>query len=271
MPLSPTDFPFVADAGAYRLSNAYWLARAARIAYQDKDTIEPATKQIGLTKFAFLSKDDTEGFVAANDKIIVVSFRGTQPSHLKDLLADAKIHKVAGPLGGEVHRGFLHGFELVETAMFDAIRRFRDPRQPQSLWCTGHSLGAALAVIAAAKLLADGQTVNGLYDFGQPRVGDQDFVDEFERRCSGRYFRFVNNNDAVTRVPPRAFGYSHGGTLRYIDSAGAIQSDISFWNSFLDRVKGRMEDFLKPGTDGLKDHGMEHYEGRIEKALKAGA
>ncbi len=271
MPLSPTDFPFVSDTTAYSLSNAYWLARAARIAYQDKDKIEPAVRQIGLDKFAFLSKDDTEGFVAANDKIVVVAFRGTQPSHLKDLLADAKIHKESGPLSGVVHRGFLNAFELVQVAMFDTIRRFRDPRQPQSLWCTGHSLGAALAVIAVAKLLADGQTVNGLYDFGQPRVGDQDFVDEFERRLSGRYFRFVNNNDTVTRVPPRGLGYSHGGAVRYIDSDGVIQSDMSFWNSFLDRVKGRMEDFLEPGTDGLKDHSMELYEGHIEKALTASA
>lgn len=269
MSLSPTDFPFDAAAPTYKLSNAYWLARAARIAYQDKDKIEPATRQIDLDKFAFLSKDDTEGFVAANDKIVVVSFRGTQPSHLKDLLADAKVHKVPGPLAGVVHRGFLHAFELVEDAMFDAIRGFRDQRQ--SLWCTGHSLGAALAVIATAKLLAAGDNVNGLYDFGQPRVGDEEFVNEFERRIDGRYFRFVNNNDTVTRVPPRALGYDHMGALRYIDSDGAIQTDMSFWDSFLDRVQGRMEDFLEPGTDGLKDLGMEHYEGQIEKALMAGA
>lgn len=267
MPVSPSDFPFVSDASAYSLSNAYWLARAARIAYQDKDQIEQAVRQIGLDRFAFLSQGDTEGFVAANDRIIVVAFRGTQPSHLKDLLADARIHKVPGPLGGLVHSGFLHAFELVESAMIDAVRSFRDQRQ--SLWCTGHSLGAALAVIAVAKLLADGQTVNGLYDFGQPRVGDQAFVNEFERRINGCYFRFVNNNDTVTRVPPREFGYDHMGALRYIDTEGTIQTDMSFWDSFLDRVKGRMEDFLKPGTDGLKDHGMEHYEGHIEKALMA--
>ena len=198
-----------------------------------------------------------------------MAFRGTEPTHLKDLLPDARLHKVQGPLG-DVHRGFLHAFELVKDDVFNAIQRLRDKNHPQSLWCTGHSLGAALAVVAVAHLLADGQTVNGLYNFGQPRVGDEAFAEEFQRRFSGRHFRFVNNNDSVTRVPPRAFGYSHTGELRYIDSTGEIQADMGFWNKFLDRVTGRMEDFLKPGTDGLKDHSMSLYVQHIEKTLTSG-
>lgn len=270
MALTPAAFPFAADATAYSLNNAYWLARAARIAYQQKDQIKPEVQQVGLSQFEFLTKNDTEGFVAANDRIIVVAFRGTEPTHLQDLLADARVLRVAAPLAGKVHRGFLNAFNLVEEQMFGAIQRFRKPGQPQSLWCTGHSLGAALAVIAAAKLLAAGQTVNGLYDFGQPRVGDEEFAKEIERRLSGRYFRFVNNNDTVTRVPPETLGYGHSGALRYIDSGGAIQTDISFWNKFRDRIKGRIEDLLKPGTDGLKDHSMNDYEEHLEKALAGG-
>ena len=264
------DIPFESTTTAYSLNNAYWLAQAANIAYQEKSTIEPAVSKLGLENFEFLSKKDTEGYIAANEKIIVVAFRGTEPTHLQDLLADAKLHKVQGPLG-EVHRGFLHAFELVKDDVFNAIQRLRDKNHPQSLWCTGHSLGAALAVVAAAHLLVEDQTVNGLYNFGQPRVGDDRFAREFNRRLPGRHFRFVNNNDSVTRVPPRAFGYGHTGELRYIDSAGHIQEDTGFWHRFLDRVTGRIEDFLKPGTDGLKDHSMSLYVHHIENALKSGA
>ena len=269
MPTTTTDFPFESNATAYSLTNAYWLAQAANIAYQEKGAIQQGVAKLGLENFEFLSKGDTEGYVTANENIIVVAFRGTEPSHLQDLLADARVDKVQGPLG-EVHRGFLHAFELVKDDMFNAIQRLRDKTHPQSLWCTGHSLGAALAVVAVAQLLVDGQTVNGLYTFGQPRVGNDAFAAEFHRRFPGRHFRFVNNNDTVTRVPPRDFGYDHTGELRYIDTAGHIQTDISFWNQFLDRVKGRMEDFLRPGTDGLKDHSMRLYAQHIETALKAG-
>ncbi len=178
------------------------------------------------------------------------------------------MHKVQGPLG-EVHRGFLGAFQLVKDDLFNAIQRLRDKNHPQSLWCTGHSLGGALAVVAAAQLLVDGHRVNGLYTFGQPRVGDETFANECVRRIAGQHFRFVNNNDTVTRVPPREFAYAHAGELRYIDTDGQIQTDTSFWDRFLDRVKGRMEDLLKPGTDGLKDHGMRHYLEHIANALKS--
>lgn len=270
MTTTPSDFPFESTATAYSLNNAYWLAQAANIAYQEKNTIQPAVATLGLEHFEFLSRGDTEGYITANEHMIVVAFRGTEPSHLQDLLADARVHKVPGPLG-EVHRGFLHAFELVKDDMFNTIQRLRDKTHPQSLWCTGHSLGAALAVVAVAQLLVDGQTVNGLYTFGQPRVGNEAFAAECTRRFPGRHFRFVNNNDTVTRVPPSEFGYAHTGELRYIDTEGHIQTDIAFWNQFLDRVKGRMEDFLKPGTDGLKDHAMRHYVEHIEHALKSGA
>lgn len=268
MNTTPIDKSFDIDAIGYSLKNAYWLARAANIAYQEKSTIQPAVTSLGLREFEFLSKNDTEGFVAANDKIIVVAFRGTEPTHLQDLLADARIHKVSGPLG-RIHRGFLGAFDLVKEDMFGAIQRMRNADNPQSLWFTGHSLGAALAAVAVAHLLARDESANGLYGFGQPRVGDDVYADEFNHRFAGRHIRFVNNNDSVTRVPPRTFGYSHTGELRYIDNTGTIQTDIGFWERFLDRVTGRMEDFLKPGTDGVKDHSMNRYVQQIENALKA--
>ena len=269
MTTSPTAVPFDAQATTYSVNNAYWLAQASDIAYQEKSTIQPAVAKLGLEHFEFLSREDTEGYIAANDEIIVVAFRGTEPTHLQDLLADAKMHKVPGPLG-RVHRGFLHAFELVKHDMFGAIERLRNEEYPQSLWCTGHSLGAALAVVAVAHLLVDGQKVDGLYNYGQPRAGSDEFAAEFNRLFGERHFRFVNNNDAVTRVPPRNFGYSHTGTVRYIDVTGEIEEDMGSWSQFLDRVRGRIEDFLKPGTDGLKDHSMSRYVEHIRNAVESG-
>ncbi|HWF60856.1 MAG TPA: Mbeg1-like protein [Nitrospira sp.] len=119
-----------------------------------------------------------------------------------------------GPLG-DVHRGFLGAFELVKDDLLNAIQGLRNKSNPQSLWCTGHSLGGALAVVAAAQLLMVGHKVNSLYTFDQPRVGDETFATECARRMAGQHFRFVNN-DTVTRAPPRVFDYAHAGELRYI-------------------------------------------------------
>ncbi len=258
--------PFNANALAYSPNNAYWLAQASQIAYQNEATIKAAISNLGMEHFRFLSRNDTEGFVAGNEEVIVVAFRGTEPTHLQDLLSDAKIRRVRGPFGN-VHRGFLGAFNQVVDDMFTAIDAIQDKSRPQSVWFTGHSLGAALASIAASHFLADSRTLGGVYNFGQPRVGDDEYAGEFDKRIEGKHFRFVNNNDTVTRVPPRQLGYQHTGSLRYIDMTGTIHDDSSMWSRFLDRVKGRADDFLKPGTDGLKDHSMGLYLAYIGNAL----
>jgi hypothetical protein len=93
------------------------------------------------------------------------------------------------------------------------------------LWVTGHSLGAAVATVAADALPATG----GVYTFGSPRVGDGDFAAAFNRRFADRSFRYVDDHDAVTRVPPESFGFPIGSytpvdAVRTIDSEGHISS-----------------------------------------------
>lgn len=63
--------------------------------------------------------------------------------------------------------------------------------------------------------------------------------------------------------------YSHVGTFQYFDADGNQREDISWWEKLVDRMKGRIEDLLKPGTDGLKDHFMANYVACLEKALGA--
>ena len=76
----------------------------------------------------------------------------------------------------------------------------------------------------------------------------------------------VNNNDLVTRVPPRSFGYSHVGTFRYFDAKGAYHEDISWWRRFVDRVEGSIDDFLKLGPDAIRDHFMKGYLSNVARA-----
>ena len=46
------------------------------------------------------------------------------------------------------------------------------------------------------------------YIFGSPRVGNEEFVEDFNNKIPNAY-RVVHNNDIVTSVPPKVFNYAH--------------------------------------------------------------
>lgn len=258
--------PFVSHTTAYNGNNALCLAAMANIAYEAKATIKKQAKVWGFRNFEFFEADGTEAFIIGDDDKIIVSFRGTQPDILLDWLTDVDIALINGP-GGRVHNGFFHGVARIWPSLRKRITDFQDnAERPQSLWFTGHSLGAALATIAVARLrFHEDKPVYGLYTFGQPRTGDHRFANFANSDTMTGVYRFVNNNDIVTRVPPRALDYRHIGKMIYFTSDQEITSDIGLWIQFLDRISGRIDDLGKLGPDGLTDHDMSTYVGLMRK------
>ena len=57
------------------------------------------------------------------------------------------------------------------------------------------------------------KSINGLYTFGQPRVGNRVFVKALDDEIKSQYFRFVKDNDIVPRVPDRLNQYQEGGSI----------------------------------------------------------
>ncbi len=260
-------FKFVHNTTKFSLQNAYSLGLAADLAYKNELEIKSTViDEWKFNDFKFFDAHGTQAFVMSNNNIIVVSFRGTEPSKIEDWLTDIDFNFVDGPLEGRVHDGFYTALNNVWQKLERTISLFR-ANQPKSLWFTGHSLGAAVAALAVAKLRDQDRPVDGLYTFGQPRTGDRTFARNFNLEFKPQSFRFVNNNDIVTRVPPRAMNFSHVGTFQYFTESGKLVDDIGWWNRFLDRVRGRVEDLLEWGTDGIKDHNMTGYCKLLKKAL----
>ncbi len=263
------EFNFVHNTTEFNLQNAYSLAMASELAYRKQKYIEKTViDEWNLQDFHFFNVEGLQGFSMSNSEIIVVAFRGTESDQIKDWVNNLDLDLVDGPLEGKVHSGFYTSLVKVWNEIKETITQQR-ANKPKSLWFTGHSLGGALATLAAAQLYNEDYPVDGLYTFGQPRTGDQTFARNFDLEFKPYAFRFVNNNDTVTRIPPRLLKYSHVGVLKYFTESGQLVDDIGYWNRFLDRIKGRIEDFLEWGTDGIKDHSMAEYKRLIKEALQA--
>jgi hypothetical protein len=109
---------------------------------------------------------------------------------------------------GKVHSGFSEAFTSVQEYIFAAIKR-HDSNRP--IYVTGHSLGAALAQLAAIHFADHNMNIAGVYTYGSPRVGNKDFVEAYNQQLGRRTHLHVNNKDIVTALPPKfiPFGYQH--------------------------------------------------------------
>lgn len=238
--------------------NAYMLALASRTAYiTDEVDAARAFREWGFEEIKFFDVQYTQAVITADNDTMILAFRGTE--NLADVMTDLDIDLVAGA-GGKVHEGFSIALSFVWREIWNCIKTQRKGR---TLWVTGHSLGAALATLAVARLrLEKDEPVNGLYTFGQPRTGDREFAKNFNADFGKKTFRFVNNNDIVTRVPFRSMHYSHVGTFKYFDESGGFHHNMAWWRKLLDRINGRLQDILERGTDGIKDHSIDEYVDR---------
>ncbi|GAB2269597.1 hypothetical protein Dimus_004522 [Dionaea muscipula] len=192
--------------------------------------------------------------------LVVVSFKGTAPFDADDWCIDVDMSWYELQGVGKVHGGFMKALglqrktgwpkELVNMAQRDeddqpkpkfAYYTIREKlrsillennskaKAKAKFILTGHSLGGALAILFAAVLLFHDEAqlldrLQGVYTFGQPRVGDLRFGEFMDKNLKGHdvsYFRYVYCNDLVPRLPyddHRSIFYKHFGSCLYYNS-----------------------------------------------------
>jgi len=218
--------PFEPRDTALNLRNAWWLMDAAFLSYCPLSSIESVFRSAGIPAtvqtFSGLS---TQCYVAATAEWMVLVLRGTQVDEfwasVLDWAVDARFVPAPDEHGCWVHSGFLTALDEVWPDVSAHLRSAQQAsRRP--LWITGHSLGAALATIAASRCSYDSASgLTGLYTFGSPRVGDQ----RFAQSIHVPHWRFRNNIDVVTHVP-LGLVFRHTGMLEFIDGAGHFHKNV---------------------------------------------
>jgi triacylglycerol lipase len=194
-----TDWDWLFDDSATESpTNALALGNLALLAYSGEHDIESYLTKWGFDGgFRFLSADDTAVFVTRRSDSVFISCRGTEPTMIAEWASDITYQQAGLPgFAGKVHGGFGRAFSSVRDQTAQALADFPAARH----YFTGHSLGGAIAVLAAATF-SDRATV--VYTYGQPRVGDQTFSDAYDSVLGDVTFRYVNNYDIVPHVPPK--------------------------------------------------------------------
>lgn len=254
--------PFDRAGDAQSRCNRWWLAEHALLAYDDAATVASALAPHGYaTRSFFDARSNTFAYAAVADDHGVLVFRGTEAltpgdplrklgAVARDWLKDARCRHVAFDDCGHAHRGF--------CAALDAVWHEIEPvlASAPRWWCTGHSLGAALASLAALRMRRCGRDVVALVTFGQPGTGDASLA----QALGGLPFvRVVNACDVVPRLPPVALGFVHAGMLVHLD-ADAFQRYGATVRAHVVRLPGR----LRHGIGALApveliDHAPLHY------------
>ncbi|KAG8798784.1 hypothetical protein FRC17_007320, partial [Serendipita sp. 399] len=147
---------------------------------------------------------------------VVVVYQGTDPFKLVPILTDLTFIQQSPnqsqfpglPSSAKVHSGFLSGFSLSQAAVFDAVKKASSTYNTKKVTIIGHSMGGAIGTLAAAsfKLRLGPDYTFKVVTFGQPRVGNQAWINWFNTNISD-ITRINNKDDPVPILPDLSMGY----------------------------------------------------------------
>lgn len=182
----------------------------------------------------------TQAYMWIRSRTAYIAFRGT--SSFDDAVAnlDIRLNTICDlftdPIneGGDdgavvpmVHNGFQMQFRAVEKALtHDLVEKSKDYDR---VVLTGHSLGGAIATIAAAVYGVQfaGKKRVSCHTFGCPRVGNTVFASMYDAIVpTDQNWRCVHYEDPVPMIPMNGFFHHvYGSVIRIGDSDG----EVSVW------------------------------------------
>jgi hypothetical protein len=198
----------------------------------------------GDSKVLFFKDWEPFALVAQRDKNAYAVIRGTES--VEDWIDDAEIDQIPYQLPnvsgvGLVHEGFFDLYKSMREALLGEINALSGV---DTLYITGHSLGAALAMVATPDLMANALRNQSRavyqYNLAGPRACDPTLA-SFLNTSAAAIYRVVNSCDVVPEVPPSVYDdldkhvlYEHPGypvtyTAQY-DSVGGNHAHHTSYN-----------------------------------------
>jgi triacylglycerol lipase len=268
--------PFLSEQTEYSPVNAWWLSEISRLLYRrgpeeigplaDPVTRHHFLEKVKLKEIRFIDKGTAHCALLLSENrrgrpFAVLAFRGT--TCFETWLSNLNTVQTDWIGEGLVHSGFKNEFKKLWEEAADILSGIRCP-----IFYTGHSLGGALAILAASL-----RPPRAVYTFGSPKVGDSVFANSLR---DIPIYRLINNRDIVPTVPPSRipFDFCHcGKLLNFFHNNGNLQEDASeyedepsFPATFRQVTNRWRRRFLDP-PEFLIDHAPVNYTAHLAEAL----
>lgn len=198
------------------------------------------------------------------EKDLFIIFRGTTTSNYgADIISDVRFGVETSKTGLPVHIGFNHAFTSMQPAIDEFVKSNADATG--LIHVIGHSLGGAVATLAADWLSVRRPKKVKLYTFGCPKPGLVFFANSLTTKLlTSNIYRVYHSTDVVPMVPVYPFAHSPTTHAGYqLPSSGLISFAAHKMASYEKSVKNHSWDTLK----GLGE--QTAYENSIEHWLKS--
>lgn len=228
------------DKNDSRRSTALRLAQFSRLAYRAPaahfDSVaheDVAVARETIEYFQPIRGEQSEGLIVSDGETAVASFAGT--STVDDWINSFTFGLFSG-YGGRVHKGFANSLDSIWDQFLAGIFDTNTGQQP--IWFTGHSLGGALATLAAWRAHSEGFDVAGCMTFGAPPIFNDSAATQYQPSLT----RFENEGDMVTglRWPRFEETFVHAGERVHLLRSGAVAERI-----YSDHLASRIDRFSR--------------------------
>jgi hypothetical protein len=260
----PSELPTLRAAYSDRTSAL--MAYLANFAYDKRIEATPLKvpdelSELGFERITSFHNAMVDGwaYVVEGKDLVALCFRGTTSTlNWKTNLQAALVHPDHTDKNLLVHEGFYRAFRLLfegEDQLEQKMKEIKSRNPNTPIYFAGHSLGGALAQIAAA-VLGDDNTA-ACYTFGSPRVGNK-YLDQWVKTPS---YRVMNYADIVPQSP-LPIVYQHAGDARYMPDK-VVGSPYRFQPNIFERtwqnIRGLFQYLRTFSILGIEDHSMKDY------------
>ncbi len=182
------------------------------LAYESPEYVQKQAPRIGFIVTKFLTDGSSQGYLFTGGHRAILAYRGTEASsgNLWDIGSNLRFHAREWEGPGKAHLGYVRQYRRIRDELLMAMA---DVSNEIPLIVTGHSMGGAMATMAAADAFGQGFRFHRLVTFGSP--GTLNAKGHAAIKCP--HTRYVNCLDWAPSWPPSCT-IGHGVAATRIDS-----------------------------------------------------